>query len=96
MRCVYVKTIYYINLAHSAHLLQNKKAEMALTLQPGNMLPYFAPTNNQVTDRVIKKFGSFPFVPPPQVRYAPPVTEHVPLNSKSLFENMARVFGGCK
>ena len=26
--------------------------------------------------------GSFPFVPP--VRYAPPVTEHVPLQSKSL------------
>ena len=36
--------------------------------------------------------GSFPFVPP--VRYAPPVTEHVPLHSKSLCKNMARAFGG--
>ena len=30
------------------------------------------------------EFGSFPFVPPPPVRYAPPVTKHVSLHSKSL------------
>ena len=32
--------------------------------------------------------GSFPFVPPPLARYAPPVTEHVPLHSNSLCKNM--------
>ena len=34
--------------------------------------------------------------PPPPIRYAPPVTEHVSLNSKSLCKNMARASGGCK
>ena len=28
--------------------------------------------------------ASFPFVPPPQYVMRPPVTEHVPINSKSL------------
>ena len=36
--------------------------------------------------------GSFPFVPP--VRYAPPVTEHVPLHSKSVGKDMERASGG--
>ena len=36
--------------------------------------------------------GSLPFVPP--VRYARPVTEHVPLHSKSLCKNMERGSGG--
>ena len=36
---------------------------------------------------------NFPFVPP-LVRFAPPVTEHVPLHSKSLCKNMARATGG--
>ena len=41
------------------------------------------------------EIGSFPFVPPPPVRYAPPVTEHVPLLiSKSLCKNKARASGG--
>ena len=40
-------------------------------------------------------FGSFSFVPPP-VRYAPEVTEHVRLHSKSSCKNMARLSGGCK
>ena len=51
----------------------------------------------------VNKFslGSFPFVlppppPPPPVRYAAPVTEHVPLHIKSLGKNMARASGGCK
>ena len=30
------------------------------------------------------------------VRYAPPVTENVPLHSKSLCKNMALASGGCK
>ena len=34
--------------------------------------------------------------PPPPVRYAPPVTEHVPLHSNFLCKNMARASGGCK
>ena len=42
--------------------------------------------------------ASFSFLPspppPPPVRYAPPVTEHVPLHSKSLWKNMARASGG--
>ena len=38
----------------------------------------------------------FHLCPPPPVRYAPPVTEHVSLNSKSLCKNMARASGGCK
>ena len=37
-------------------------------------------------------FGSFPFAPP--VRYTLPVTENVPLNSKSLCKNMAHASGG--
>ena len=32
------------------------------------------------------------FLPP--VRYAPPVTDHVPLHSKSSCKNMARASGG--
>ena len=28
------------------------------------------------------------------VRYAPPITEHVPLNSKTLCKNIARAVGG--
>ena len=39
-------------------------------------------------------FGYFPFVPP--VRYANPITEHVPLHSKLLCKNIARASGGCK
>ena len=31
--------------------------------------------------------------PPPPVRYAPPVTEHVSLHSKSLSKNIARESG---
>ena len=31
---------------------------------------------------------------PPRYVMRPPVTEHVPLNSKSLFKNMARASGG--
>ena len=38
--------------------------------------------------------GCFLFVP--SVRYAPPVTEHVPLHSKPLCKNMARSSDGCK
>ena len=34
-----------------------------------------------------KRFGSFLFVPP--VRYAPPVTEHVPLHSNTLCNYIA-------
>ena len=34
-----------------------------------------------------KRFGSFLFVP--SVRYAPPVTEHVPLHSKTLCNYIA-------
>ena len=34
------------------------------------------------------------FVAP--VRYAPSITEHVPLNSKSSCKNMARASGRCK
>ena len=37
------------------------------------------------------EFGSF-LCPP--VSYVPPVTEHVPLHSKSSCKNMARSFGG--
>ena len=33
-------------------------------------------------------------VVPPQYVMLPPVTEHVPLHSKSLCENMARASGG--
>ena len=41
--------------------------------------------------------GSFPFVPPfPQYAKCPPVTEHVPLHSKSLCKNKARASGGAK
>ena len=32
----------------------------------------------------------------PPVSYAPPVTEHVPLHSKSPCKNIARASGGCK
>ena len=35
---------------------------------------------------IVKKFGSFPFVPP--------VTQHVSLHCNSLFKNMAPAFGG--
>ena len=44
-----------------------------------------------------KLLGSFPFVPPPPVRYAtppPPVTEHVSLHGISLCKNIARASGG--
>ena len=34
--------------------------------------------------------------PPPPYIMRPQVTEHVPLHSKSLCKNMARVSGGCK
>ena len=45
--------------------------------------------------RHYRKMGSFPFVPPPpQYVMRPPVTEHVPLHSKSLCKNMARASGG--
>ena len=43
---------------------------------------------------MIKQLGSFTFVPLPPVCYAPPVSEHVPLHSKSLCKNMARASGG--
>ena len=39
-----------------------------------------------------KNLGSFTSPPPTPVRYAPPVTEHVPLYSKSC-KNMARASG---
>ena len=39
--------------------------------------------------------GSFPFVTP-QYDMRPPVTEHVPLHSKSLCKNMAHASGGRK
>ena len=50
-----------------------------------------------VTDDIFL-IGSFPFVPPPPPQYVmrPPVTEHVPLHSKSLCKNIARASGGCK
>ena len=38
----------------------------------------------------------FPFVPPPPVRYATPVTDHVSLHSKALRKNMGRASGDCK
>ena len=38
----------------------------------------------------------FRLCPPPPVRYAPPVTEHVPLHSKSLCKNMACASERCK
>ena len=41
---------------------------------------------------VVKYLGSFPFVPPQYVM-RPPVTEHVPLHSKSLCKNHVRL--GC-
>ena len=36
--------------------------------------------------------------PPPRVRYAPPVTQHVSLHCKSICKNKARASGegGCK
>ena len=39
--------------------------------------------------------GSFPFVPPQYVM-RPPVTEHVPLHSKSLCINICTCIWGCK
>ena len=45
-----------------------------------------------------KRFpGSFPFVPQYVMRPPPPQLQaHVPLYSKSLYENMARASGGSK
>ena len=42
----------------------------------------------------VQKTDLFRLCPP--VRYAPPVTEHVSLHSKSLCKNIARASGGCK
>ena len=38
----------------------------------------------------------FRLCPPLPVHFAPPVTDHVSLHSKSLYKNMARASGGCK
>ena len=43
------------------------------------------------TNRILSVCAPPP--PPPPVRYAPPVTDHVPLHSKSLFKNMAGASG---
>ena len=54
-----------------------------------------APISFSTALMLLRKTGSFPFVPPPPpVRYAPLVTEHVSLHSKSLCKNMARASGG--
>ena len=43
----------------------------------------------------VKKNGIFS-VGAPQYFLRPPVTEHVPLDSKSLCKNNSRASGGCK
>ena len=43
------------------------------------------PKGENSENYIVKKVGSFPFVPPPpQYDMLPPVTEHVSLHSKSL------------
>ena len=50
------------------------------------MLPNYLTELNRLISYI--NFGILKFVLP--VRYAPPVTEHVPLRSDLLFKNMAR------
>ena len=45
---------------------------------------------------IIECSDLFRVCPPPQSTVCAPVTEHVPLHSKSLCKNIARASGGCK
>ena len=50
--------------------------------------------NSTIKNEAIEAVDRISFVPPPPVRYAPPVTEHVPLHGISSCKNMARASGG--
>ena len=53
-------------------------------------------TLNGAGKRSNQFFYSRSVCPPPKYVMRPPVTENVPLHSKSLCKNVAHAFGGCK
>ena len=83
------------NTSHEGHLVESRVTIFGIV---SHLQMMTFPNLHLKFDEAIALVGSFPFVssppPPGPVRYAPSVTEHVPLHSKSLYKNMARAAGG--